>query len=141
MLNLVKSINREFDLLLFSRVAEKLAGKSVTVKFQNDLDDSINGYTVKENGQLVIYVDPDLDEDQTFTTFLHEVAHARLHAGYITDNQAAPAKAGRQVSSVIQALRVETGKRREVEAISLSNYWRLLAGSGPIRERLIKLLG
>ena len=88
----IKGINREFDLLLFARVAAKLAGKSVTVKFENNLDDSLNGYTVKENGKLVIYVDTDLDEDQQFATYLHEVAHCNRHADSIADNQAAPAK-------------------------------------------------
>lgn len=137
----IKAINNDYDQLLFTRVAAKLAGKSVTVKFQNDLDDSINGYTVKENGKLVIYVDPDLDQEQMFATFLHEVAHCKLHADSITDNQeAVPAKA-LQAGAVIRALRVAASKRREYEAINLSTYWRVLAGNGPVRERLIKLLG
>ena len=139
----IKAINNDFDQLLFTRVAAKLAGKSVTVKFQNDLDDSINGYTVKENGKLVIYVDPDLDEDQQFVTFLHETAHCKLHTDSITDNQeAAPAKASPKASPVIRALRVaasQAGANTRQSIFQLTGACWLVVVR--LRDRLIKLIG
>lgn len=137
----IKEINQDFDQLLFTRVAVKLAGKPVIVRFENELDDEIYGYTIKEAGNLVVNIDPDLDPEQQWKTYLHEVAHCKLHADSIADNQAPPVKVNPAAVPIVRGLRFAASKRREYEAINLSTYWRVKAGSGTIRERLMNLLG
>ena len=84
----------------------------------------IRGQVSKFQGVFVIDIDPMLDDDDFFSTFLHEVAHIVLHGDAIV-NSATALVASRSV------LKDETylpnNQKIEVEAENLACYWEGLA--------------
>ena len=69
---------------LTQKVARHLAGRPVTIKWQNPPSASAAGQITKTpSGDLVIYVGNLTDVNSRFKVYLHELAHARFDHGWI----------------------------------------------------------
>jgi hypothetical protein len=65
---------------LFVAVGEKLAGRKIALRFQAPSRKNAAAQMTKmDNGQALIDVCPDYDDEKQLFLFLHECAHARLH--------------------------------------------------------------
>lgn len=123
---------------LYNRVAAKLARRPVTVLWAPIPD--ARGQVWKDQGKYYLQIDPSLDHDQRLKTFLHEVAHLRLHHAKITDTSDTKAAAAMQdPSPALKEIRAGIESQREAEAWELAEAWQAAAGEGTITQRLRRL--
>lgn len=120
-------------MLLYSRVAEKLAGRACTVEF---VSEPLSGYpargvALRDGDTGVIRVRDDLEPRELLRVYLHELSHIRLHFSGLADIS--------EVSNVLEVRERHTGRapapawlmdkrraehdKREVEARELSERW------------------
>lgn len=109
------------DLLeLSNKVACNLSGKAVAVRFQSPAHKGSLGSIHKDvKGRIIIDIDPKLPMPKFFHIFLHEVAHARLHADELARSNVSVKASGTLPNSAGGKL----GSGDEAHAEALSKYW------------------
>lgn len=108
---------------LMEAVATHLAGKPVMVRLRDPQYAGLSGVTHKATtGQIVVDVKSTLDNDTFLRVFLHEVAHAKMHArGFAESNVNQPAGSiPRQPSTAAVKAR---DRQQEREAELLACKW------------------
>ena len=119
-------------------LARKLGSVPVHLEFV-EVEDA-RGQVFKRNGQYILQVDPQLETNQFFKTFLHECAHLRLHQNAIPEMvKTKPTNNGFQLSEIGRNIQRNLINQREMEADELALVWYELAGSGSIRKRIKEL--
>jgi len=134
---------------LYSKVATHLAERPVEVRWQLPEQDlgpgggKVTGVCGREGNKAIIEVAPDLPEEEQYDVFLHELAHARLHADKVYD--ALTEQRPDFSAPVLQPLRKAVYDEREAEANLQKAVWAIYAkqhagGSGGRVLRLLALL-
>lgn len=72
------------DVALFERVASRLTGRPVEVRFQEPPIVGCRGLADRDkDGNATITIEPGMDQDNELFVFLHEVAHIKLHYNHM----------------------------------------------------------
>jgi len=134
----LKRLNVE---LLYSRLVRVLSNERVILEWR-ELED-YRGLTFKRDGDVIIQVDEDLDQEQEFLTILHEIAHVKLHASGLIDESAfdfLPEKASDYYPEWYLEKRKKAHEKREQEAKHQVDQWLENAGDGSNKDRIKNLL-
>lgn len=132
--------------VLYTRAAVKLTGRPVILEWRKPIIPGARGCTVKRSEDLVVMIAPDLDPDQKLETFLHELAHCLLHESGLIDEknyQDLPEereKRGYRYPDWVFEARARAHEKREMEARDQVKHWLFIAGSGSVKDKLLRLL-
>lgn len=136
---------------LLQKVAEHLSGKRVAVVLRGGLvPQGVNGLCSRKGKVAVIELQADATDDQFLQTFLHEVAHARLHADDLPERKSDLAAHRRRLADLRKAYGDEVVnsiiREREDQANDLAAHWLQMAekyqttGGSWLESRLTGLL-
>ena len=127
---------------LYTAVARRLTGRPCKVEFVQPYIKKTRGLAARKGDTGIIQIRPGLGEDQTLETYLHEVAHVRLHFKGLMGlpKQARP----ESYRLTVPEGEMEAHEQREDEARTLAAHWEEYAdenATGPeLRHRLAALL-
>ena len=101
-------------------VAELLTGRAVVIRWRPPNSIGAIGAASKFFDKFVIEVDPALEQDQSLSVYLHEVAHIALHGGEMRNSAAAVRPSASRVDNCV----IDRGYlTRELEADQLAAFW------------------
>ena len=94
---LLEGARTEYDVMV--RLAPRLAGRPCVIKIKEPATKgSWAETTLRDDGVFEVRIAPWIDEDQTMRSYLHELAHIRLHGPHMAPSNLHKA-AGRTVTS------------------------------------------
>lgn len=113
---------------LMQKAARTLTGENVVIRFERPDYKRADGMTWRDmSGAVRVDVSPELKAypAHLLDVFLHELAHAKLHApGYAKQAKAPPASIARSCTDVLAAAAMA---RQETEADELADVWKAYA--------------
>lgn len=112
----MRELKTQFDLM--QAVANHLTGRQVIVRMQTPVTtNSLGTVQIKADGVPVVDIDPGLGQ-WTMHTFLHELAHVKLHAGQMVRSNLDQAK-----PQTITVNKMDKRPTWEVQADELRDHW------------------
>ena len=109
--------------LLAEKVACHLAGRPVTVRWENPPSQSAAGQIVRTwNDELIIYVGNLTGAETRYRVLIHEIAHAKLDAAWVPKSSD-HLKPPNSIKRTEQARETWRKHPREIAVKALADYW------------------
>jgi len=143
----MEGLTRFYRRALLRAAATRLAGRPVDIEWRPPDAPYQKGAARRAGNTGIVVIDPDLEGQDLFDVYLHELAHVRLHFETIPDDLARPLVAAKADPRGSTAWSRAAYARREQDAAELACQWaeqvRLLlpGGRGSVEDCAIAVLG